>query len=49
MRRVLPEAAVQLDTFFRTGVVENTCKDGVCKYAPVGCDDAPAPADPCAE
>lgn len=47
--RVLPEAAVQLDTFFRTGVVENTCPDGVCSYPAAGCDTSPPPADPCAE
>jgi hypothetical protein len=30
--RSLPEARAQLDTFFRTGVVENTCTDGVCSF-----------------
>jgi hypothetical protein len=30
--RSLPEAREQLDTFFRTGVVENTCTDGACSF-----------------
>lgn len=30
--RQLPEAREQLDTFFRTGVVENTCVGGVCSF-----------------
>jgi hypothetical protein len=30
--RQLPEARAQLDTFFRTGVVENTCTDGICSF-----------------
>ena len=30
--RQLPEARAQLDTFFRTGVVENTCTNGICSF-----------------
>lgn len=30
--RQLPEAREQLDTFLRTGVVENTCTDGICSF-----------------
>ncbi|MFV8754727.1 hypothetical protein ACNOYE_29625 [Nannocystaceae bacterium ST9] len=30
--RSLPEAREQLDTFLQTGVVENTCTNGVCSF-----------------
>jgi hypothetical protein len=30
--RSLPEAREQLDTFFRTGVIENTCTDSLCSF-----------------
>ncbi|EDM81047.1 hypothetical protein PPSIR1_25746 [Plesiocystis pacifica SIR-1] len=30
--RKLEEARLQLDTFFQTGVVTNTCTDGVCSF-----------------
>lgn len=46
--RVLPEAAEQLDTFLRTGVVQNTCPGGVCKFPQDGCDPTPD-ATACAE
>ncbi len=36
--RRLDEARQQLDTFFRTGVIENTCADGVCDFSDMsGC------------
>ena len=36
--RALDEAREQLDTFFRTGVVENTCDGGVCDFGDMsGC------------
>ena len=37
--RRLDEARLQLDTFFRTGRVENTCAGGVCEFADLsGCE-----------
>ncbi|MEM6293863.1 MAG: hypothetical protein AAGA54_21485 [Myxococcota bacterium] len=37
--RRLDEARQQLDTFFRDGVIENTCADGVCDFSDMsGCE-----------
>ncbi len=37
--RPLDEARAQMDTFFRTGTIENTCAGGVCDFSEMsGCD-----------
>lgn len=48
--RKLTEARDQLDQFFRTGVVENLCADGVCSFADQsGCEPGEEQPGVCAE